>query len=62
MPELPTDEKSSHKEVQYEYPSEHTGKHCGNCAHVIESTDGTRCMTVKDPIYLNGWCVRWKTE
>jgi hypothetical protein len=59
MPELPVDEKASHKEVNYEHPSGHMGEYCGNCKSVIEATGGTRCKTVKDPIYLNGWCVRW---
>lgn len=59
MPELPEDEKASHKEVKYEHPSTHTGKGCDNCHSVIEAADGTRCKTVKEPIYLNGYCVRW---
>lgn len=59
MPERPADEKLSHKSVQYERTSEHTGQACDNCKHVIEARSGTRCESVANPIYLNGWCIRW---
>ena len=59
MVELPTAEKASHKEVKYERSSEHPAEYCGNCQSVIEAIGGTRCKTVKNPIYLNGWCMRW---
>ena len=62
MAELPVDEKASHQEVEYQYPSERMGRACGNCEHVIESRKGTRCETVASPIYLNGWCKRWEKD
>ena len=62
MPELPVDEKASHKEVDYEHPSEHFAQACGNCEHVIEATKGTRCESVASPIYLNGWCNRFEKD
>lgn len=62
MPERPTDEKLSHKEVKYERPSSHPGDYCGNCEHVIETSSETRCESVKNPIWLNGWCVRWEKD
>lgn len=57
--ELPDKEKATHAEVAYEHPSEHAGRYCGNCEHLIENAKETRCQTVKGPIYLNGWCKRW---
>jgi hypothetical protein len=62
MVERPTAEKSSHKEVKYERPSEHPAEYCGNCEHVIEARGGIRCESVKSPIWLNGWCVRWEKK
>lgn len=60
--ERPADEKLSHQAVSYEHPSDHLGRYCGNCEHVIEATSGTRCQAVASPIELNGWCKRWETE
>lgn len=60
--EIPAADKASHVEVKYERPSEHMGEDCGDCKHVIEATSGTRCQTVKNPIYLNGWCVRYEAK
>ena len=62
MPERPESEKLSHTEVEYERTSEHPGEDCGNCKHVIEAMAGTRCESVKPPIYLNGWCKRWQPK
>lgn len=62
MAERPTEEKSSHEAVEYERPSEHPGEACGNCRHVIETLSQVRCETVKAPIYLNGWCVRFEAQ
>ena len=62
MPELSVKEKTSHKEVKYERVSSHAGKSCGNCEHVIEAISGVRCQTVKDPIYLTGYCIRWEKK
>jgi hypothetical protein len=62
MPELPAAEKATHAEVKYVRPSEHIGQACGDCRHVIEATTGTRCQSVKSPIWLNGWCVRWEKQ
>lgn len=59
MAERPEAEKLSHKDVEYERTSEHRGESCGNCKHVIEAMNGTRCESVKLPIFLNGWCIRW---
>jgi hypothetical protein len=60
--ELPEKEKAAHSEVKYERTSEHAGKDCGNCEHVIEASSGTRCQTVKEPIYLTGYCERWEKK
>lgn len=60
MAELPDKEKATHKEVKYVRPSDYPGKHCGNCKHVIETLGEVRCQTVKSPIYLTGYCVRWE--
>lgn len=60
--ELPEKEKATHAEVNYVRTSTHAGQDCGNCAHVIEASDGTRCQTVKPPIYLTGWCVRYAKQ
>jgi hypothetical protein len=62
MAELPADEKASHAEVKYERPSDRMGEDCGNCKHVIEATSGVRCRTVRNPIYLTGWCVRYERK
>jgi hypothetical protein len=61
MPELPAEEKLSHKEVKYERTSEHPGQACDNCKHVIEALH-TRCESVASPIYLNGYCIRWAAK
>jgi hypothetical protein len=58
--ERPVDEKFSHAEVGYQYPSEHFGEACGDCAHVIEAASGTRCQAVASPIQLNAWCERFE--
>ena len=60
MSERPDSEKLSHKEVNYERPSDHPAEYCGNCEHVIEASGGVRCESVVNPIYLNGWCKRWE--
>lgn len=57
--ELPAKDKATHAEVKYERPSEHSGKSCGDCEHLVDALT-PRCMTVKDPIYLNGYCVRFE--
>lgn len=62
MSERPTDEKSTHQAVEYERPSSHPGEACGNCRHVIETLEQVRCETVKAPIYLTGWCVRYEEK
>jgi hypothetical protein len=59
MAELAIADKLSHQEVKYERTSDRGGQYCDNCKHVIESVGGARCEAVKDPIYLNGWCIRW---
>lgn len=59
MAERPEADKLSHAEVKYERVSTHRGEDCGNCRHVIEAMTGTRCESVKPPIYLTGWCIRW---
>lgn len=59
MAERPASEKLSHEAVQYERPSKHPARHCGNCEHVIEASAGNRCESVEDPIWLPGWCIRW---
>jgi hypothetical protein len=55
-------DKFTHAEVEYERPSAHPAKNCGNCKHVIEAVSGNRCQTVKAPIWLNGWCIRWEKK
>lgn len=62
MAERPEAEKLSHTEVDYERISSHSGRRCENCAHVIIAIGGTRCESVKPPIYSTGWCKRWKKE
>ena len=62
MPERAEYAKLSHEAVDYERTSEHPGESCGNCKHVIEAISGTRCESVKAPIYLNGWCKRWAAQ
>jgi hypothetical protein len=62
MPERSAEDKFSHQEVKYERTSEHPGEACDNCKHVIEAISGTRCESVASPIYLNGWCIRWKKK
>lgn len=62
MAERPESEKLSHAEVKYQRVSTHSGQDCGNCTHVIEAMSGNRCESVKPPIYLTGWCVRWKAK
>ena len=62
MQERPESEKLSHAEVNYERVSTHAGEDCGNCRHVIEAMSGTRCESVKEPIYLTGWCKRWAKQ
>jgi len=62
MAERPDDEKLSHKAVDYERPSDHPGEYCGNCSHVIETLNEVRCESVKNPIWLNGWCKRWEKK
>lgn len=57
--ELPDDEKFTHAEVKYVRVSDHAGEDCDNCKHVIEAASGTRCQSVKSPIYLTGWCIRY---
>lgn len=59
MQEQPARDKASHAEVKYEHPSDHAGQYCGNCKSLIEGMGGNRCKTVKDPIFLNGYCIRW---
>lgn len=59
MAERPESEKLSHAEVKYERTSKHAGKDCANCKHVIEAAGGVRCESVKPPIYLTGYCIRW---
>lgn len=61
MAELPAKEKATHQAVKYERPSEHAGEACGDCAHLIDAGE-PRCQTVKSPIYLNGWCVRYQEK
>jgi hypothetical protein len=56
MKELATAAKATHAKVHYERPSEHAGEHCDNCNSLLA---GGGCKTVKSPIYLNGWCIRW---
>jgi len=58
--ELPVDAKASHKQVQYERPSVHSGERCGNCANMVPNSVPGRCLTVASPIWSNGWCVRWE--
>lgn len=58
--ERPAKEKLSHTEVKYERTSEHAGQDCANCKHVIETLHEVRCESVASPIWLNGWCIRWK--
>jgi hypothetical protein len=62
MAERAESEKLSHKEVEYERTSEHAGKSCSNCGHVIEAAAGVRCESVKPPIYLTGYCIRWSRK
>lgn len=62
MAERPEAEKLSHQEVEYERPSEYMVEHCGNCNHVINGLDETRCESVASPIYLNGWCKKWEKK
>ena len=62
MAERPESEKLSHAAVEYERVSSHPGRDCANCEHVVEAMAGTRCESVKPPIYLTGWCVRWKAK
>lgn len=57
--ELPEKEKATHAEVDYERPSDHAGKSCGDCEHLVDALT-PRCQTVKNPIYLNGYCVRFE--
>ena len=57
--ERPDKDKLSHAAVGYQVTSTHAGQHCDNCVHVIEAGDGTRCESVRGPIYLAGWCKRW---
>jgi hypothetical protein len=60
--ERPVDEKFSHAEVKYVRVSDRAGQDCDNCKHVIEATSGTRCQSVASPIYLTGWCERYKRK
>jgi hypothetical protein len=60
MKELPSKEKASHREVKYEFPSDHAGQACADCKHVIHGTLHPRCQTVADPIFLVGWCIRYE--
>ena len=62
MPERPESEKLSHAEVKYVRVSDHAGQTCDNCRHVIEAMSGTRCESVKPPIYLTGYCKRWEKK
>jgi len=56
--ELPAKDKATHAEVHYERPSPFAGKSCGDCDHLVDALE-PRCQTVKDPIYLNGYCIRF---
>jgi hypothetical protein len=62
MAERAEADKLSHTDVGYERTSTHGGQNCDNCIHVILAFGGARCEAVKPPIYLNGWCKRWKKE
>jgi len=62
MAERDAKDKLTHAEVEYERTSDHPGRHCGNCEHVIEAMGGTRCEAVKNPIDLGGWCKRWEKK
>lgn len=59
MAEKPDAEKFSHREVNYESPSRHTGQFCAGCEHFIRPN---RCEGVKSPINARAWCKRYEAK
>ena len=55
------DNKTPHKDVDFQSPSENPQKHCSLCEHYI-AAHVPRCMTVKSPIKAGDWCKRFEYE
>jgi hypothetical protein len=59
MAELPEAQKLSHREVNYEDPSRHSGQFCAGCQHFISPR---RCEHVKSPISPRAWCKKYEAK
>lgn len=57
--ELAPAQKATHAVVHFEHPSRHDDQDCDDCHNFITSGSSYRCRTVKGPIGMEDWCVRF---